>query len=267
MKKLLPLLLFGLLASCAAHKIPRTPAPKKTFVGEFKFYVDSYGEDSLFKSKLTYIMFPENKTNYLEMQEFKKYLVNTFKEKGYVLTENYSDAEVLIAANWNTKEKTYNYTEKIPISYETVPVKAITTQTNVSGSQSDKTTVYNDFPMRPQQERVSTSSEKTRVSNSNHETEYKYDKVATQYQIVEKTSTDHSRNLFLTAYSKQLYNENPDKAKLWSTTIWSKGDDDLRNALPMMLFGGFNYIGHSSGERKLEYFYFTTPLYNKIKGM
>lgn len=50
--------------------------------------------------------------------------------------------------------------------------------------------------------------------------------------------------------------------------MWNKeANDDLRNAIPLLLFGGFDYIGHSSGERKMEYLYFTNPLYNKIKGM
>ncbi len=188
----------------------------------YKVKVNSIGE--IDRGKLTYVLLSSNENvsmHDLQFKEYAKYVERVLSEKGYVRVEKNSNVVIFLS---------YGVGEPIAHNYNVLMPVVTYSESNTKGTYKSGNNSYG--------------------SNNNkiyQDTKTKYKSTSNEY--VQKTKIIYNRYIELEAVDVEEYIKNNDVVQLWNTTINSTGSNgDLREAFPVMLVAGSEYIGTNTGK-------------------
>lgn len=201
--------------------------------------VDSYGYDSDLQKKYCYLQVSDTKINESDLQykEFYRYIKIILSLKGYTVVDSLKYANVVIMFNYGISDPyTENYLAIVPIYGQT----STSTTKGVIDPYSSNAVNYSQIS-------TTTTNPTIGIQNRNRTVFLRYANfVAYDYEYYKKTKKDKI---------------------VWQTAISSSGNSsDLRTVFPYLLIASKNYLGRSSGEKKVINIYEKDPDVIKLKG-
>lgn len=229
MKSTFLLICLVCLSGCAGR-------PTKPYRIAHEIIINSYSKQSIHKNKyLAILPRDQNISNSFQYHEFSTYLQRTLEQKGYNITSDTNQADILIYLKYETLgpencQRTYH----TPV-YETPKVINVN---NVPASNN-----FNDAF--------------TASFNNAYATQPR--QVGTQEHIENYVTYTCSMNIGATIKST--------KEDIWLIEITNTSENnDLRRVVPVMLAGAKEFIGKNSGQKISKIVYEDTEEVLQIKG-
>ena len=206
--------------------------------------VDTYGSDSYLNSK-KYFLAAEDSTiieNNLQYIEFSDYIRKILSSKGYAETQNLDDADLTVFFRYGiSAPETFYLTYTAPTLGQKNDVSSITTRGHA---------LVNPYTNHVEYNQTIASTPKYGRNTKN----------------VTTAHSQYLRYVTLTAYDLNSYRSENKEKIAWNTILTSRGSsDDLRKVIPYMIAVGSEYIGKSSGEKKLCEIYENDKRVNQLK--
>lgn len=179
----------------------------------------------------------------LQFREYASYIERALQEKGYKLTDNINEAQVIVFLAYGISEPHESH-----YSYST-PVWG---QTGVSSAYTTGS-VYNYGGG---------------TSSYSGTTTYTPQYGITGYQSHSGTRISYTRHVVLDAYDLKEYQKTQKEVQLWRTTITSSGSSgDLRQVFPVMVAASLKHIGKNTGKQVKVVLWENDKRVQEIKGL
>lgn len=234
MKRYIYLINIVLLLNACSPTINQTPTKLV-----YKINVDSFGSDISLPDK-KYVLVPADTAidpSDLKYMEYAKYIDKILAKNGYSPAQLTDNPNTVIFVNYGISDpKVFERDVIVPVWGQVGVASSTTTiQKNTYGGVTGNT--YN-IPSYG-------------VVGSN---------------VVKQQQVQYLRYLTLAAYDLANFKQTGKEKKIWILELTSTGSsDDLRKLIPPMLVASINYIGKSSGEKKLIDIYEDNPLWKELK--
>ena len=190
---------------------------------QFQVNVDSISSGELLSDSKCVILpvDPNAVSNQLQYKEYSEYIKRALEKRGYTLTGNMDEAEVVVFLKYGISEPHE--------SLHSIPVWG---QTGVSSSHTMGTI----------------SSFGSGMASYHGSTTYTPEYGITGYRTV--TRITYTRFIILDAYDLEEYRKTNEEVQLWRTTTISTGSlGDLRRLFPVMVAASTEYIGENTGKQ------------------
>ncbi len=193
---------------------------------QFRSEVDSLAKSVTFEKK-RYVLLPGNKDTEatdLQFQEFSGYIDKVLLERGYIKTNEFSDADLAIFLAYAIGDpQTYHYSYSVP-TWGRTGVSSSNTYGTVSSYGG-----------------TATYSGTTRYTPT-------YGVTGATTHVA--TNTIFTRFLWLDAYDIDSYLKDKKMDQVWKTTVISTGiSNDLRLVIPYMVTSMKKYLGSNTGQK------------------
>ena len=205
----------------------------------YKINVDSFGSDISLADK-KYVLIPADTSidqSDLKYMEYVKYIDKILTRNGYSPAQITDNPNTVIFVNYGISDpKVFERDVIVPVWGQVGVASSTTTiQKNTYGGITGNT--YN--------------TPRYGVVGSN---------------VVKQQEVQYLRYLTLAAYDLEYFKQTGKEKKIWILELTSAGSsDDLRKLIPPMLVASTNYIGKSSGEKKLITIWEDNPLLKELK--